>query len=216
MLLFHECGHAWHDAMTMDHQTLFWNLGGPSGFEEFPSTSLPFLLLPYCALPRGGFATEEQVQSQIRSEIERIFLRWLPDIIRLDRFQHWLYCQPTALLHPTELDAKWLELSRRCFPWIDWEECAEDEMIHWQRQSLMFTQPFYMIEYALAQFGAIQLYQRFLTEPEATWNDFQTVLAAGNTRSLGELYRLCQIALPFKPSVVSAVSEFAKQLLAEH
>ncbi len=212
LLLLHECGHAWHEALSLTHNGLVWNMGGPGGFDEFPSVSLPFLGLHLCAEDLGGFARPEQIDAMLVRECERIVLCWLPEIIRMELFQHWVYTQPPENLQPADLDAQWLALTRRCLPWMDWSQQSKDVAISWQRSTLLFDSPFYHTEYALAQIGAMQLLQRMRHDQSGTLSAFKSALMAGGTRSLGELYRMMGIASPFSSTTIRDMATFMTQL----
>lgn len=212
LLLFHECGHALHDALSFDQQGFIWNMGGPGGFDEFPSVAMPFLGLPFCTTTQGGFANQEQIAAMYVREYERIMLRWLPEIIRMELFQHWVYTQPVEQIHPSDLDAYWLQLTQRIMPWLNVSQHANDVAMSWQRSGLLFDNPFYFTEYALAQFGALQLVPQAIHDHTATWQHFTATLRAGNTRSLLELYAMMNIDLPFTAATVRAVAVDVAQM----
>nr|GFA84385.1 hypothetical protein [Tanacetum cinerariifolium] len=57
----------------------------------------------------------------------------------------------------------------------------------WQKQLHLYEVPFYYIEYALAQLGAIAVWRNFRQDPAAALAGYQRALALGYTRPIGEL-----------------------------
>lgn len=210
LLVLHELGHAWHDYLSLEEQALFWNASGPDGFGEFPSVSLPFLALAYSATHADGIIPSHRVAALVLQEYIRIFVHWLPHVVRMDRFQLWLYAQDPALLTPADLDTRWLDLSRACYRGVDWTGCEAAVAAGWRAAS--HAAPLYFAEYALAQIAALCLFARAQTDLHATWQDFRAALSAGNSLPLPELYRLAGIAVPYSTAAIQTVSALALTL----
>ncbi len=206
-LLMHECGHAWHDFLSFTHQGLIWQCDFPDEFAEFAAISMTYLATPFLFQDQGGFYP---VSERARFEAFLLYepLRWLPYIARFDIFQHWLYTDAPERVEVSQLDAKWLELSQQFEPDVDWgayeHECAHG----WQQDGRLFGQPFYMLEYALAHMGALQLYQKASLDHSATWQNYRTALSLGGTRSLVDLFQAAGADFPLQPGVVRSVAGF--------
>jgi len=206
-LLMHECGHAWHDFLSFTHQDLIWQCDYPDEFAEFAAISMTYLATPFLFQDQGGFYP---VSERARFEAFLLYepLRWLPYIARFDIFQHWLYTDAPERVEVSQLDAKWLELSQQFEPDVDWgayeHECAHG----WQQDGRLFGQPFYMLEYALAHMGALQLYQKASLDHSATWQNYRTALSLGGTRPLVDLFQAAGADFPLQPGVVRSVAGF--------
>ncbi|MDQ2887336.1 MAG: M3 family metallopeptidase [Chloroflexota bacterium] len=207
-LLVHESGHAFHDALSLARQGLFWNMGAPGEFSEFAAIAMTYLAAPYLEEQRGGFYTPEVAAHVYRKALEDVVVKWLPSIALVDAFQHWIYASAPENVGPADLDAKWLELSKRFQPGIDWTELEQEHALGWQRVGILFQEPFYQIEYALAHLGALQVWQKAQNDYTSIWKAYREALSLGNTRSLPELYRAAGAELPFDREVVKKVANF--------
>jgi len=208
-LLLHECGHAFHDFLSIRRQNLIWNLGGPTEFEEFAAIALTYLGLPH--LHHSGIYSAADLAQIAIAQVKEAIVRWLPHIIQIDAFQHWLYTEAPEDLQAPEIDAQWLKLAKRFQPAIAHSGAQSgvnaEDAIGWQQVGLLFHAPFYNIEYALAHLGALQLHQHMQVDPVATWRAYRSALAQGNTLSLPELYAKAGARLPLDPQVVREIAE---------
>jgi oligoendopeptidase F len=212
-LILHETGHGFHDWLSATAQPLMWNLGGASGFEEFPSTALSYLGLPVLAEVLPGPEAAAGTAAEVRRQLVETVIRWLPDVLRRDAWQHWLYAQPADSLTPAALDAAWIRLSNHFLPGVDWAGLAAEQGVGWQRIGTLFGYPFYDLEYALAHLGAIQLWAHARRDPAGTWAAYRRALSAGFTLPVGEAYAAAGVALPFAPAVIREVTTFIAEML---
>lgn len=208
LTLLHECGHAFHDAISWTHQPLFWNLGGPSEFSEFAAITLVALALPFLERDRGGFCTPDEARRVRTTYLEEIFVKWLPLIATVDAFQHWLYAAAPADLTAADLRMKWNELAQRFMPIVDWTGLEAEQMYGWQSIRLLFSAQFYYIEYALAHLGALQVWRAALDDHAAAVQAYKTALALGGTQSLPALFAAAGAQLPFDSAVVRSIVAF--------
>jgi oligoendopeptidase F len=206
-LLMHECGHALHDFLSYAHQDLFWQCDIPDEFAEFAAISMTYLATPFLFQDRGGFYP---VSEQTRFQEFLLYepLHWLPFIARCDVFQHWLYSEAPEVVDASHLDAKWIDLSHQFEPDVNWHSYEEDCAYGWQQNAIIFTQPFYMLEYALAHMGALQLYQKACLDHQATWQVYREALTLGGTLRLADLFQAAGADFPLRPEVVKGVADF--------
>ncbi|GLV60642.1 oligoendopeptidase F [Dictyobacter sp. S3.2.2.5] len=207
LLLMHECGHAWHDLLTYTHQDLTWQCEYPDDFAEFAAISMTYLALPFLFQDQGGFYPVSE-RKRLPAFLLHEVLRWLPYIARFDMFQHWLYSEAPATVDATQLDAKWMELLYQFEPDVDWSQHKHACAHGWQQDGRIFSQPFYMLEYALAHMGALQIYQKASIDQRATWQAYREALALGGTRRLSDLFQAAGIDFPLQPEVVKKVAGF--------
>ena len=213
-LLMHECGHALHDFLSLAHQDLIWQCDIPDEFQEFAAISMTYLATPFLFQDQGGFyPTSERARFQAFLLYEP--LRWLPYIARFDVFQHWLYTEAPEEVSAAQLDAKWVKLSQQFEPDVDWRRYEHECAYGWQQDERIFGQPFYMIEYALAHMGALQLYQNACIDHRATWQSYREALALGGTRGLPDLFQAAGTDFPLRSGVVKSVADFLAATLRE-
>ena len=117
------------------------------------------------------------------------------------------------VVQPEELDAACIEQTRRFMPWLD-ETGVEDALRSgWQRVRIIYSQPFYQIEYGLAHLGALQIWRSAQQDPSAAWKTYKTALALGGTRSLPELYAAAGANLAFEPAAIHHLAAFVEEYL---
>jgi oligoendopeptidase F len=119
----------------------------------------------------------------------------LPWIATVDAFQHWIYTHPAHTRN--ERRSAWKGLLARFGGIVDWSGYDEARDYSWHRQLHIFLYPFYYIEYGIAQLGALQVWQRSLTECAAAVADYKTALALGGSRPLPELFAAAGIRFDF-------------------
>jgi oligoendopeptidase F len=105
----------------------------------------------------------------------------------IDGFQQWLYTDG-AEANAQERRAYWCSLHGRFSGKVNWNGLQAERDSLWQRQLHIYHVPFYYIEYAQAQMGALQLWIRYRKEPEAAVADYRKALSLGGSRKLPELF----------------------------
>ena len=98
---------------------------------------------------------------------------------------------------------------------MDWRRYEHECAYGWQQDERIFGQPFYMIEYALAHMGALQLYQNACIDHPATWQSYREALALGRTRGLPGLFQAAGTDFPLRSGVVKSVADFLAATLRE-
>jgi len=209
--MLHEAGHAFH---VFERAALpyFWQRGAPLEFAEVASMSMELLAAPYITREAGGFyERREAVRSRIQ-HLERI-IDFLPYMAAVDAFQHWVYAHPE---HDRQArDAAWLELHERYCVAADWQGLEATRSSLWQHKQHIFQAPFYYIEYGLAQVGALQVWARSVTDPEAALRDYRAALALGSTRPLPELFAAAGARLAFEPEPLAEVVALVERTLGQ-
>lgn len=205
--MLHEAGHAFHSMVTIDEPLLAYR-HAPMEFCEVASMSMELLTLPYIGGENGFYRSEEEYARAQRQQIERaIFL--LPWIATIDSFQHWIYTNPE---HTREERAKfWLETDDRFGSSCSWEGLEDVRRSIWHRQPHLFSVPFYYIEYAIAQLGALQLWLMAIEKGEKTAIDrYLNGLSLGGSRPLPELFEATGLRFDFGPETVKRLAERAE------
>ena len=188
--LLHESGHAFH-ALACAHHDLFAYRHAPMEFCEVASMSMELL--------GGEFLSEFYDEDDRRRSHERHFqdivsiLLWVATV---DAFQHWIYAHPGHT--PQERTQAWLATYRRFGgDLLDWEGLESFAAILWQRQMHIFEVPFYYIEYAIAQIGALQIWLNAKKDRRGALEKFQGALALGGSQPLPDLFRAAGLEFDF-------------------
>jgi oligoendopeptidase F len=212
--LLHEMGHAFHDYRTLMHQSLVWDTWYPDEFAECAAMSLALLGSDFLSVERGGCYAPEDA-TRLTSELIQQYLEWPTWGAMVDAFQHWVYVEAPADVQPADLDARWLQLSQRFAPWIDWSGLEAEQAAGWHQLSLIFSMPFYNIAYDLAELGAVQIWRNAQQDRLVAWQAFREALALGNTRSLPELFAVAGARLPFERQTLRDLAEYVDATVRE-
>jgi oligoendopeptidase F len=197
--LLHEGGHAFH-TLAARGEPLAAYRESPLEFCEVASMTMELL----GARRLDPFYNQADADRSNRKLLEGIVLI-LPWIATVDAFQHWIYTHPDHTR--PERRAAWTSLLDRFGGIVDWSghELARDHS--WHRQLHIFLYPFYYIEYGIAQLGALQIWQRSLTDRAGAVALYKKALALGGSRPLPELFAAAGIRFDFSDDVIASLME---------
>ena len=191
--LLHEAGHCFH-AFASAARPFIWQRNPGAESAELASMSMELLAAPYLAKPTGYYTEADALSAQLE-HLEDVLLS-LAHIASVDAFQSWVY---TSLDGGDAVarDAAWLALRERFEPGVDWRGLEAERVARWYRQLHIFLYPFYYIEYAIAQIGALQVWRNARHDPQQAVAAYRRFLALGATRPLPDLYREAGIEFSF-------------------
>ena len=210
--LMHEAGHAFHFAESIRSQSLYWNYNAPMEFDEVASMSMELLSAPYWTLANGGFYDEGDYRRAFVNQLFDIVV-FLPYMAVVDSFQHWLYVEAPDDVDTADLDRKWNELWDRYLPGIDYSGLHAEKETGWHRKGHIFGNPFYYIEYGLAQLGALQVWRNALADQSKAVAAYRSALALGYTRPLPELYAAAGARFAFDRKTVGELMRLVRAQL---
>lgn len=194
--MLHEGGHAFHYLWAADVEPLVFLRHAPIEFCEVASMGMELLTLEHYDVfykdpSHFRRAKIQQLEGNVR------VLAWVATI---DQFQHWIYTHPNHTRD--ERTRHWKSLVERFGDDLDWtgNESARDAM--WQRQLHLYHEPFYYIEYAIAQLGALQLWLRSRQDLHQTLSNYRHALTLGGTRTLPELFNQAGINFDFSNRMI--------------
>ena len=188
--LLHEGGHAFHSLAAAGEPLVFLR-SAPMEFCEVASMSMEALGCEHFEV----FYDDPVDAARAKRTYLEFVLRSFPWVAIIDGFQHWLYTHPGHTR--AERTAAWLRLMDRFYGRQDWtgHEAAREAL--WHRQLHLFHVPFYYVEYAIAQLGALQLWMKARQDPRRAIANYRAALALGGTRPLPELFAAAGITFDF-------------------
>jgi len=205
--LSHEMGHAvqgwesqWIDSVTLRY---------PSADAcEIHSMGLEFLCLPFL----DEFFEPEQLAIFSRARW-RESVRVIVWVTMLDEFQHWLYETPQASFDDRERE--FMRLHSVYLPGIDWSgEAQRFRAPNWYRVLHIFNLPFYSIDYAIAELGAMQLGMLDEADHEQCLETYLELCHLGGSQSLTGLLQTSGLRSPFDKSLVEDLMAHARAQLS--
>lgn len=210
--LLHEAGHAFHYFEAAARQPFVWQTYAPMEFSEVASMSMELLAASYLTREQGGFYTPAEAARARIEHLEGILL-FLPYMAVVDAFQHWVYTHVEEAMDTAACDATWDQLWARFMPGVDWSDYEDARMTGWHRKPHIFQNPFYYIEYGMAQIGALQVWRNALASQQDALADYRSALSLGGTRSLPDLFAAAGAEFRFDTPMVSALVELVEETI---
>jgi len=197
--LLHEGGHAFHVFATQGEPVYAYR-HSPVEFAEVAAAGMELLSEPHIGLfytpGDAARAREERLYAIVRD------LAWVATI---DAFQHWIYTHPDH--SRAERRAAWIALLRRFGGIEDWSGFEEVQANEWQRQLHLFLDPFYYIEYGIAELGALGIWLQAKNDPAKAVQNYRNALALGGSQPLPELFQAAGIPFDFGPDAIGWAAE---------
>ena len=196
-VLTHEAGHAFQVFSSRDLGLREYNWPTYEAC-EIHSMSMEFFTWPWMHL----FFEEDTQKYKFSHLAGAIF--FLPYGVAIDEFQHFVYEHPSA--SSAERNAAWRAIEQQYLPHRNYDgNTFLEEGGFWQRQSHVFTMPFYYIDYTLAQICAFQFWKKDREDHATAWTDYVRLCKAGGSRSFLELVNLANLKSPFEDGCVASV-----------
>jgi oligoendopeptidase F len=206
LILLHESGHAFH-LFSYNKQPLVEYRNPPNEICEVASMAMELLTMD------KWYIFYDKKEDFLRAKIRHLgsIISLFPWISIVDLFQHWLYTEVNV--NRVSLIKKWEDLVKTFLPHIDYTGNDFSLSYGWIRIIHLFRYPFYYIEYALAQLGALQLWSNYKKDPKKTINQYMDGLSLGGSRPLPELYKAIGIKFDFSEKMLKKLlNEVNKEL----
>lgn len=203
--LTHEMGHAVQGWESMWIRAL--DLRTPTmDAAEMHSFGMEYLALDEIE----AFFSPEDAAKFRRLRLMSTLVR-LPYMAVVDAFQHWLYERPEHT--PAEREAAWAELWEAFMPGLDFADCPQQRQYRWMRQPHIFSSPFYYIDYAIAEVGALQLWRLAKTDHTAAMEAYLELCRLGGTKPLLSILAQVGLTSPFAPDALPPLVAAVRQEL---
>ena len=197
--LIHEGGHAFHSNAARNDAMLIYR-HSPIEFAEVASMGMEMLALDFL----DEFYDEQSHARAKRAELEGI-IGLFPWVATIDAFQHELYTNPTH--SRSDRRTCWLALHERFGGIADFTGYQESLAYRWHKQLHLFEVPFYYIEYAIAELGALQVWCNAKKDRAHATGNYRKALALGGSKPLPDLFRAAGIAFDFSYETIAPLIE---------
>ena len=201
----HEAGHAFAGFANRDRipsSTIWPSMEGC----EVHSMSMEFFAWPWA---EGFFGDDAR---KFRYNHLKGALSFIPYGTMVDHFQHIMYQYP-------EFDAQerhqvWQELLGLYMPWMKPGEIPfYGEGKGWQRQSHIYSSPFYYIDYCLAQTVALDFWARIQEDSKAAFETYLKYSKLGGTMFFTDLLKEAGLGNPFDADTLRRICAAAETWL---
>ena len=197
--LLHEAGHAFH-ALAARDEPLEAYRDAPIEFCEVASMAMELLAAPHLE----EFYSPADAARARTMHLEGV-VDVFPWIATIDAFQHWLYTHPGH--SRAERHGAWLELRARFGGDVDWSGLEDSQTILWHKQAHLFLNPFYYIEYGIAQMGALQVWANSRRDRVGSLRAYRGALSLGGSRPLPELFAAAGCRFDFSAAALHPLVE---------
>lgn len=205
--IMHEGGHAIHNFLTRDLELHDFK-STPSEVAELASMSMELISMDHWDV---FFDDETELKRAKREHLEDL-IETLPWVATIDRYQHWLYENPTHSLEQRK--EKWNRIFDQFADTItDWSGLQKAKDYLWQKQLHLYEVPFYYIEYGMAQLGAIAVWRNFRQDPAKGLQGYQNALKLGYMKSIPEIYKAANIKFDFSRGYIKELMDFVRREL---
>jgi len=205
--MVHEGGHAVHTFLTANLELNDFK-HCPSEVAELASMSMELISMDNWDV---YFDNPEDLNRAKKEQLADV-LKTLPWVAVIDQFQHWIYTNPNHNAADREETFKQI-YNRFGAGFANWDDLQHEFGNVWQKQLHLFEVPFYYIEYAIAQLGAIAVWKNYKENPEKALDQYLAALALGYTKPMNEIYETAGIKFDFSAAYVKELADFVKQEL---
>ena len=202
--MLHEGGHAVHSFLTRA-LPLGADKHPPSEVAELASMSMELMSMDQWDT---FFPNPDDLRRARRTHLESV-LETFPWVATIDKFQHWIYENPAHT--EAERHARWVELFDEFNQQkVSWQGLEAYKPYLWQKQLHLYEVPFYYIEYAMAQLGAIAVWRNYRQDPAAGLAAYKRALALGYTAPIGQIYAAAGIRFDFSTDYLRQLADFVR------
>ncbi|RDV15762.1 M3 family oligoendopeptidase [Pontibacter diazotrophicus] len=202
--MLHEGGHAVHSFLTRE-MSLNAFKHPPSEVAELASMSMELISMDYWDT---FFEDEDELRRAKRTHLESV-LETFPWVATVDKFQHWIYEHPEQT--PEQRHQEWINIFEKFnHKLVSWDGLEQFKPFTWQKQLHIYEVPFYYIEYAMAQLGAIAVWKNYKENPAEGLAAYKRALSLGYTVSIGEVYEAAGIKFDFSTDYIKSLADFVQ------
>lgn len=198
-VITHECGHAFQGYLSgMDEIKEHADIGMETA--EIHSMSMEFFAEKWTELFFG-----DRAQDYIDMHLEDS-AAFIPYGCMVDEFQHIVYENPD--MTPAERKAAWSKLEKVYKPHLDYgDNTFFGKGGFWQKQSHIYSMPFYYIDYCLAQICALQFKVKLDENFEKAWEAYLKLCKLSASDFYTNMLKAVGLDCPFEDGCVKNIVE---------
>ncbi|MCU5023893.1 M3 family oligoendopeptidase [Bacillus cereus] len=203
----HEMGHSIHNELIKPLK-LRQYIEIPAETAELASMTMELFSLNYW----DTFYTDKKDLKQAKINFFKDVISYLPIMLIVDQFQHWLYENPSHTSE--ERNEKYLQLQKHYQSSVIHIDGYENWIAtSWLPVLHIFEVPFYYIEYAIVQLGALQMYKQYKEDPKQALENYKKALSLGSSQSIKEVYDAAGIRFDFSGETIKELMLFVEKEL---
>ncbi|HSQ87427.1 M3 family oligoendopeptidase [Romboutsia sp.] len=206
-VLTHEAGHAFQLYMST------WIDMPEINFPTYESCEIHSMSMEFITWPWMDLFFKEDTKKYKFTHLSSA-IKFIPYGIVVDEFQHHIYENPN--MSKEKRKQLWRDLEKQYLPHKDYEGCEFLENGGWWfKQGHIFKNPFYYIDYTLAQICSLQFWKKMIENKEQGWNDYLDICKVGGTKSFLDIVTIGNLKSPFEDGCVESVIGTIKEWLEQ-
>ena len=139
-------------------------------------------------------------------------ITFIPYGTMVDHFQHLVYENPD--ITPKQRHDIWRKLLGIYMPWMKLDGSPfYGEGKGWQRQMHIYENPFYYIDYCLAQTVALEFWNIMQKSHDEAWERYMRLVKKGGTQTFTELVETAGLKSPFDEEALKEIAQTSKKWL---
>jgi M3 family oligoendopeptidase len=204
--LMHEMGHAFQALESMQDERPYELLWPTMDAAEIHSMGMEYLSMSRL----DEFFSAENAE-KFRKERWAHAIELTCYVAIVDEFQHWIYANPKASLD--ERDQTWVSLVKTYQPSVDYSGHEKLIPMRWYMQNHIFGSPFYYIDYAIAETGAMQLALLDARDPKKAVEVYLELCRLGGEKSVLKIFASAGLQSPFSAENMKSLMKYASDQL---
>ena len=209
-VLTHEAGHAFAFYTSAKEGVYPLSLRLPTmDGAETHSMSMEFLTAPWHSLFFGK-STDKYELAHAEDA-----LTFIPYGCMVDHFQEIVYRRPE--MTPEERNAEWAKLNTVYYPYADYADLPfYSRGASWQWKMHIYLNPFYYVDYCIAQTIAFQFWTKSLENWDEAWKTYVEFAKKGGKYSFVELVKSAGLLSPLEDGSLKTICSKVKEWLQQH
>ena len=141
-------------------------------------------------------------------------ITFIPYGAMVDHFQHIIYENPE--MPKADRHKVWTELMGIYMPWMKLDGSPfYGEGKGWQRQLHIYENPFYYIDYCLAQTVALEFWAIMQKSHSEAWERYMKLVNKAGTQTFTQLVETAGLDSPFDENALKNISQAAERYLKD-
>lgn len=196
-VLTHEAGHAFQVYRSRSFQVPEYY------FPTLEACEIHSMTMEFFAWPWMNRFFQGDLEKYLFSHLAGAVL-FIPYGVAVDEFQHWVYENPDV--SPEQRRAAWRRIESKYLPQRDYGDNAFlDGGGFWFRQGHIFEDPFYYIDYTLAQVCAFEFWGKSRADRDSAWRDYLKLCNLGGSLPFTELVKASGLHNPFADGTIKLI-----------
>lgn len=193
-VLTHEAGHAFQAYCSRSFEVPEYY------FPTLEACEIHSMSMEFFAWPWMSKFFEGDLEKYLFSHLAGAVL-FIPYGVAVDEFQHWVYENPEV--SPSERRTAWRRIEKKYLPLREYgDNTFLDKGGFWFRQGHIFEDPFYYIDYTLAQVCAFEFWAKSRAGGDNAWIDYLKLCSLGGSLPFTELVKAAGLHNPFTDGTI--------------